>query len=240
MLEKVKGCALVSKLRSILLMEADFNCANKIIYGSRMLTGVRGHNLMPEEIFSERYKTADDGTLAKTLFFDIARQSRRPAGLSSVDAESCYDRIAHAMASLVFQSFGVPGPASEMMLKTIQDMKFFLRTAFGDSATAAGATFEIKTQGLCQGNGAAPAGWAVISITILNAHKSKGHGATFVCPLSMIRCRLAAILYVDDTDVIHINLAESETAEQAHAALQKSVLSWGNLLIATGGIVKTE
>jgi hypothetical protein len=32
MLEKVKGCSLVSKLRSILLMEAGFNCANKIHY----------------------------------------------------------------------------------------------------------------------------------------------------------------------------------------------------------------
>ncbi len=38
MLEKVKGCSLlVSKLRSVLLMEADFNCANKILYGVRML-----------------------------------------------------------------------------------------------------------------------------------------------------------------------------------------------------------
>jgi hypothetical protein len=33
MLEKIAGCALITKLRSILLMEADFNCTNKIIYG---------------------------------------------------------------------------------------------------------------------------------------------------------------------------------------------------------------
>ncbi len=37
MLKKVKGCSLVSKLRSVLLMEADFNCANEILYGVRML-----------------------------------------------------------------------------------------------------------------------------------------------------------------------------------------------------------
>jgi hypothetical protein len=36
MLEKVKGCSLFSKLRSILLMEADFN-SNKILYWVRML-----------------------------------------------------------------------------------------------------------------------------------------------------------------------------------------------------------
>ena len=48
----------------------------------------------------------------------------------------------------------------------------------------------------------APAGWAVISITILNAHKRKGHGAKFLCPISMVWSDLAAVLY--DTDVIHL------------------------------------
>ncbi len=33
MLEKMFGCTLITKLQSILLMEADFNATNKIIYG---------------------------------------------------------------------------------------------------------------------------------------------------------------------------------------------------------------
>ena len=98
MLEKIRGCALINKLRSILLMEADFNCANKLLYGSRMLNIVREHGRMPEEIFSERNRMADDGTLAKVLFYDVVRQARRPAGLSLVDADNCYDRITHAIA----------------------------------------------------------------------------------------------------------------------------------------------
>ena len=40
MLEKIKGCSVVTKLRSILLMEADFNAVNKIIYGNRMMNNV--------------------------------------------------------------------------------------------------------------------------------------------------------------------------------------------------------
>ena len=238
MLEKLKGCTLISKLRSILLMEADFNAANKMIYGVRMMHNVRAHNLMPDEIFSERNRTAEDGTLSKVLFYDLVRQSRRPAGVSSVDADNCYDRIAHAIASLVFQAFGVSESSAGAMLKTIQEMKFFLRTAFGDSKTAAGSTIEIKTQGLCQGNGAAPAGWTVVSIAILNAHKQKGHGATFLCPISSMVSHLAAILFVDDTDVIHFRMDADESVLEAHRQLQDSVLSWGNLLIATGGSLK--
>jgi hypothetical protein len=238
MLEKLRGCTLISKLRSILLMEADFNAVNKLIYGVRMMNNVRAHRLMPDEIFSERNWTADDGTLSKVLFYDLVRQSRRPAGVSSVDADNCYDRVAHAIASLVFQAFGVSENSAGTMLKTIQEMKFFLRTAFGDSKTAAGSTIEIKTQGLCQGNGAAPAGWTVVSIAILNAHKKKGHGATFLCPISHVTAQLAAILFVDDTDVIHFRMDADESVLEAHRQLQDSVLSWGNLLIATGGSLK--
>ncbi len=104
MLEKMFGVRLVSKLRAILLMEADFNAMNKEVYGVRMMDNARRFNLIPEEIFSEQNRTADNGGLAKTLFYDIARQTRTPAAIASVDASNCYDRIAHAMASLIFQS----------------------------------------------------------------------------------------------------------------------------------------
>ena len=238
MLEKMFGCTLVSKLRAILLMEADFNSSNKIIFGERMLDNVRQNGFMPEEIYSERGKMADDGSLAKVLFYDIVRQSRTAAAIASIDAANCYDSIAHAIASLVFQAFGVPEGAIESMLTAIEEMKYFLRTAYGDSKEFAGSTIEVKYQGLCQGNGAAPAGWAVISITIIGAHKRKGHGGYFVCPISKLEGHLAAILFVDDTDLIHIRMDKNESCTEAHAALQSSIVSWGNLLIASGGAFK--
>ena len=71
MLQKVPGCHLISKLRSILLMEADFNCANKILYGTRMLNNVRKYGFMPDEVFSEKNRTAEEGSLSKALFYDV-------------------------------------------------------------------------------------------------------------------------------------------------------------------------
>ena len=62
MLEKTLGVTLVTKLRAILLMEADFNATNKIVYGNRMMNNARKYNLMPEETFSEKNRMADDGT----------------------------------------------------------------------------------------------------------------------------------------------------------------------------------
>lgn len=160
MLKKVKGVKLINKLHAILLMEADFNASNKIIFGERMMDNARKYKLMPEEIYSE-----------KTHFYDIVRQLTRPAGLALVDAANCYDCVAHAIASVVFQAFGTPPSACVSMLKVIQEMQFYLRTAFGDSKESVGAKINLKTQGFMQGNGASPAGWAVVSITINHAHK---------------------------------------------------------------------
>ena len=110
---------LITKLCSILSIEADFNASNKIICWVRMLDNARKYKLMPEEVFSERNRLADDGTLSKVLFYDILRQCQRPA-IASVDADNCYDRIAHLMLSMVAQSFGVPSMAISTMLSTIQ------------------------------------------------------------------------------------------------------------------------
>ena len=52
-----------------------------------MLENSRKYGYTPEEIYSGKKKIADDGTLAKVLFFDIARHTRLTAGQGSVDAK---------------------------------------------------------------------------------------------------------------------------------------------------------
>jgi hypothetical protein len=181
---------------------------------------------------------ANEGTLCKTLFYDIGHQAWLSAAIASIDASNCYNRIAHAMASLIFQAFGVPLTAVKTMLGAIENMKIFLRTGFGDSKTFAGGGIGIKTQGLTQGNEASPAGWAVISICILGAHGKKRHGAKFHCPISKLQHHLSAILYVNNTDLLHIDLTKDKSFDEVHSAIHSSVNSWGNLLITTGGVLQ--
>jgi hypothetical protein len=100
---------------------------------------------------------------------------------------------------------------------------FFIRFTFGDSNDIAGAMVEIKTQGLCQGNSAAPAGWTVVNIVILNAHRRRGHRANFFCLILLVRSNLAAVLFVDDTDVIHLDMTWQESTVEALHGLQESV-----------------
>jgi hypothetical protein len=117
-------------------------------------------------------------------------------------------------------------------------MSFFHRTGFGDSKDFASATGEIKTQGLCQGKVAAPVGWTVDSIAMIQAHKQKSHGIHLWCPISKKSIHLAGTLFVDDTNLEHLDLIKSESIVESHAALQESIINWGHLLLTTGGALK--
>jgi hypothetical protein len=194
MLEKTPGVTLVTKLRAILLVEGDFNATNKIVYGVRMLNNGQSYHLMPEEIFSKKNRMADDQTFCKMLFYDITRQARVPAAIASVDASNCYDQIAHAMALMIIQIFGLPATAIELMLGAIKNMNFFLRMGFGYLKLFAGNGISFKTQGQRQSNGASPAGWAVVSICILGAHHKKRTWGKFFCPISKLQHHLSTIL----------------------------------------------
>ncbi len=46
---------------------------------------------MPEEIFSEKNLLANDGTIAKELFYNIVCQTCLLAGSAVVDTNNCYD-----------------------------------------------------------------------------------------------------------------------------------------------------
>ena len=73
---------------------------------------------------------------------------------------------------------------------------------------------------------------------MVGAHGKKGHGAKFICPITHLKHHLSAILYIDDTDLLHIDLSKDETVDDVHSEIQASVNSWGNLLIATGGVLQ--
>ena len=93
-------------------------------------------------------------------------------------------------------------------------------------------------KGMYQGNGPSPAAWLVTSIPMISAHKRKGHSAHFIAPISGQSCHLAGGLFVNDTDLFHLSMNQTELVIEAHGHLQESIINWGNLLLATGGALK--
>jgi hypothetical protein len=119
----------------------------------------------------------------------------------------------------------VPSSATTLILLTIQDMKFSLRTGFGDSKAYAWSTGEIKTQGLCQGNGAAPAGWTTTNITMINTHKQKDHGIHLVNAISGEGLHVAGTIFVNKTNLEYFNMRCIKMVKEAHAKFQDSIVN---------------
>ena len=92
MLEKIAGLALVNKLRAILLMEADFNFHNKLIFGRRMLNAARSNGIIRPGQYSEQQSTAEDSSFDKVHQSNILCQRHLAILIVSADAVNCYNR----------------------------------------------------------------------------------------------------------------------------------------------------
>jgi hypothetical protein len=109
MLEKKQGVILVSKLHVILLLEADLNSANKSIFGCCMMHFEEDRNDIARECAgSQQYHEATDVALNRRLFNDIAWQKNCLVAIMGADLAQCCDHIAHAIASLGSQRWGIP------------------------------------------------------------------------------------------------------------------------------------
>ncbi len=98
MLEKMFGVPLVSKLRAMLLTEADYNAMNKEVYGVRCFNRLKKHRLVLKDILSEKNCTADDRGLKKLCSTTLSTSS----ATASVNASNYYDHVLHTMALLIF------------------------------------------------------------------------------------------------------------------------------------------
>ena len=158
----------IEKMRTITLMNSEFNINNKKL-GRHMMQHAEHHNLLaPEQYGRRKHHRSVIAALNKRLTMDLLRMRRQPGALCSNDAKSCYDRIAHSFASIAMRRLGAHPGAIQCMLKTIQQAKHHIITAFGPSESSFGSGRYPPLQGLGQGNGGTPAGWTAISTPLIN------------------------------------------------------------------------
>jgi hypothetical protein len=133
---------------------------------------------IPGDQYSQKESTAEDARMDNRLTMDISRQMKHPLAKMSADADKCYDRINHIVMSLLLMAIVGSVGSIVAMLYPIETMKFFQRTARGDSSTYMGGRGKDNPlQGLCQGNGAAPACWLMLSSVLMHCYKRQGLGS---------------------------------------------------------------
>jgi hypothetical protein len=178
MLEKIAGVCLVEKLQAIQLYEVDFNRFNHFIFSTK-------NDYLPEELFSQKGRTAEDAKFDKTLMANLFRQARHPMMVVSADAAYCNDRVNHIVMSLVWLVLTGNTSAIVATLICFQTIKFFQRTGFGDSKTfIAGPRHKPYMMGLGQGNRAAPPSWIQLSAVLVDVYKKLDLGTDVHDPIT--------------------------------------------------------
>ena len=140
------------------------------------------------------------------------------------------------MSSIVCQRHGMAIETITSLFLTIQMMRFFLRTAFGDSTTFyTGSNGPVPFQGICQGNGGGPSLFLCISIVLVKVLHTNGHIAVFVAAISGVQTRFSGMLYVDDASLVNHALHPDEPVSQVIDRTQTCTNTWQGVLRASGG-----
>ncbi len=126
LLEKIVGNNFVHKLRAICLLKADFNWINKNIFARCMIGTALERNLISGECFSKKGSNCINAVMTKIFICDESRIHHHDACIAGKDFGDCYDRAAHPIAALSLRSFGVPQPAINVLLETMETMRYFL------------------------------------------------------------------------------------------------------------------
>ena len=90
-------------------------------------------------------------------------------------------------------------------------MQFHICTAYGDLVRTYGST-NRPLQGSCQGNGAAPALWLLVSAYLIAHMRSKGHYVSITSAISCSILCYAGLWFVDDGDVPTFAKTSDKTA----------------------------
>ena len=140
---------------------------------------------------------------------------------------------------LLCQKEGAPLSSLMMMFGVIQRMLYFIRTTFGDSSSSYGGKQDIPFQGSCQGNGASPAIWLIISMYLVLLMKEEIHTPNITSPLYGITLVHIGFLFVEDIDIV-VLATKDEPDTAVYSRLQASITFWNGILRVTGGALKPE
>ena len=156
--------------------------------------------LAKEHYGSRKGHKAIDQALNKRLTVDMAALQGPAFVLYSQDAMSCFDRISHAVLAIGLKRQNLPHIAIESLINIIETMVHKVCTVLGESSSMYGANNLLPCQGISQGCGMSPPGWAVDSSTNFEMLQSANYGAKFSTPMLYLKIEFVEYAYVDDTD----------------------------------------
>jgi hypothetical protein len=82
-----------------------------------MIGSALERNLIPGECFSNKGSNCINAVMTKIFICNKSRIHHHDACIAGNDFKDCNDRAAHPIDAILHQSFGVPQPAINLLLK---------------------------------------------------------------------------------------------------------------------------
>lgn len=242
MLEKNPGQPKIHRLRVIHLYEADYNLLLKILWARKLVRHShhldRLHNAQAGSRPDHR---CIDVVLRKELNYQYSRFTRTPLATVDNDAKACYDRIICNLAMMVSQYHGMSNRACKFHSKTLERMKFTIRTAGGDSKQSYHHTKENPIHGSGQGSCASPSLWLQISSILLHIHAVLSQGMTRHDVSPDNTSHTSAEGFVDDISLfINDPSLHLVALDLLFEAIKHDIRTWQDLLGGSGGKLELE
>ena len=112
-------------------------------------------------------------------------------------------------------------------------MQFHIRTAYGDSDKTYSSTRNRPYQGACQGNGAAPAVWLIISAFLILHMRANGHEVNIASAITGTIICYVELWFVDDGDIPTFATHLEEDTVSVAKRHQSAVTCWSDSLQVT-------
>jgi hypothetical protein len=116
-------------------------------------------------------------------------------------------------------------------------MQYVLKTGFGESSERYGGSADSPISSLGQGSGTSPPAFMAPSSLIVNAYRQLGHGAKIRLSYVARLFWLSAVMYVDNTNLLHWPESSAADPEELIAHVQMATTDYGKLAQASGGIL---
>ncbi len=237
--EKVFGNIYINKMQAICLLEANYNWLNKFVFAKQMMDKAFEENIIPAEQFAKRGSQATEGVPTSGLFCNIAQALHKTAAIESVDLANCYDDVAHPIAMITLQSFKVCKVMVAMMLYVLKTMTWYLKTAFGQSKISFGGTALNPSMAWARAMVHPPRLPSSLHTDNKCIPHNLGHGVMFIGAWAQDAFTLAAVLYVDDSDLFHMAIRMPSDKEFLQL-VQSATNNWAGLVHVTGGSLKPQ
>jgi len=207
------------------------------VFAKRMMKNAADEELIPHEIFSKKGSHTVNAIMCKTFFCDISKVLHWPAGLGGCNFGDCYDRGAHLPGIIASQVWGISIESVKVLLIVLKRMQFCLRMGFGELKEFYGGSLDDPIFGFGQGNGTPPA-FLCLSLLIMNVYQRMDNGANMTSTYTCRMFLLSAVMYVDNTDLLHLAPSQEMSDEELITQVEESTKMWGELAQVTGGALK--